>query len=142
MSPPLPSPPARPAAASVRRHPRRPRPAFDPLHFRRLRQAHRRFPATAGWFGSIGLPVLTVTAVVVGLVELLGGLAILRGLPDRASRQSCSRSSPSARPLIAHLDFADQIQLLLFMKNPSIAGGFLVPRSLGAGALSVDGRRG
>ena len=39
--------------------------------------------ATAGWFGSIGLPVPTVTAVVVGLVELLGGLAILVGFQTR-----------------------------------------------------------
>ena len=32
--------------------------------------------ATAGWFGSIGLPMPTVTTVVVGLVELLGGYGV------------------------------------------------------------------
>ena len=41
---------------------------------------------TAGWFGSIGLPLPTVTAVVVGLVELLGGLAILVGFQTRIAR--------------------------------------------------------
>ena len=38
---------------------------------------------TAGYFGSLGLPLPTVTAVVVGLIELLGGLAILVGFQTR-----------------------------------------------------------
>ena len=40
---------------------------------------------TAGYFGSMGLPMPMVTAVVVALVELLGGIAILVGFqPFRA----------------------------------------------------------
>src|SRR5690606_21198375 len=38
---------------------------------------------TAGWFGSIGLPMPTATTIVVGLVELLGGLAVLIGFKTR-----------------------------------------------------------
>ena len=38
---------------------------------------------TAGWFGSIGLPAPTVVAVLVGLLELVGGLAILVGFKTR-----------------------------------------------------------
>ena len=38
---------------------------------------------TAGWFGSIGLPLPTVDAVLVGLLELVGGLAILVGFQTR-----------------------------------------------------------
>ncbi|RUU64235.1 DoxX family protein, partial [Mesorhizobium sp. M7A.T.Ca.TU.009.01.1.2] len=38
---------------------------------------------TAGYFGALGLPLPTVTAIVVGLIELLGGLAILVGLKTR-----------------------------------------------------------
>ncbi|RVB28716.1 DoxX family protein, partial [Mesorhizobium sp. M7A.F.Ca.CA.001.16.1.1] len=38
---------------------------------------------TAGYFGSLGLPLPTVTATVVGLIELLGGLAILVGFKTR-----------------------------------------------------------
>lgn len=38
---------------------------------------------TAGFFGSIGLPMPTATAVIVGLVELGGGLAVLVGFKTR-----------------------------------------------------------
>jgi len=38
---------------------------------------------TAGFFGSLGLPAPTVTAVIVGLIELLGGLSILVGFKTR-----------------------------------------------------------
>ena len=38
---------------------------------------------TAGYFASKGLPLPTVTAVIVGLVELLGGLAVLVGFQTR-----------------------------------------------------------
>ncbi|TGR79426.1 DoxX family protein, partial [Mesorhizobium sp. M2D.F.Ca.ET.223.01.1.1] len=38
---------------------------------------------TAAYFGALGLPVPTVTAVLVGLIELLGGLAILVGFQTR-----------------------------------------------------------
>ena len=96
--------------------------------------------ATAGWFGAIGLPAPTVTAVVVGLVELLGGLAILVGYRTRIAAIVLALFTVGAT-LIAHLDFSDQTQQLFFMKNLSIVGGFLLLAAVGAGALSIDGRR-
>lgn len=96
---------------------------------------------TAGWFASIGLPVPTVTAVVVGLVELIGGLAILVGYQTRIAAIVLAVFTVAAT-LIAHLDFSDQTQQLFFMKNLSITGGFLILAAVGAGALSVDARRG
>ena len=97
--------------------------------------------ATAGWFGSIGLPVPTVTAVVVGLVELLGGLAILVGFQTRLAAIVIALFTIGAT-LVAHLDFADQMQVLMLQKNLSITGGLLVLAIFGAGALSLDARRG
>ena len=38
---------------------------------------------TAAWFGSIGMPLPVVVAVLVGLLELGGGLAILTGFKTR-----------------------------------------------------------
>jgi putative oxidoreductase len=96
---------------------------------------------TAGWFASIGLPVPTVTAVVVGLVELIGGLAVLVGYQTRIAALVLALFTIGAT-LIAHMNFADQTQQLFFMKNLSVVGGFLVLAGVGAGALSVDGRRG
>lgn len=97
--------------------------------------------ATAGWFGSIGLPAPTVTAVVVGLVELVGGLAIAVGYQTRIAAIVIALFTVGAT-LIAHLDFADMTQQLFFMKNLSITGGLLILAAVGAGSLSVDGRRG
>ena len=96
---------------------------------------------TAGWFGSIGLPAPTVVAVVVGLLELVGGLAILVGFKARIAALVLAAFTVGAT-LIAHLDFADQVQQLMFLKNLSITGGLLFVAVFGAGSLSIDGRRG
>ncbi|HEY6630173.1 MAG TPA: DoxX family protein [Rhizobiaceae bacterium] len=95
---------------------------------------------TAGWFASIGLPVPTVTAVVVGLVELVGGIAILVGYQTRLAALVLAAFTIAAT-LIAHTDLADQVQQLFFMKNLAVTGGFLVLAAAGAGALSIDARR-
>lgn len=95
---------------------------------------------TAGWFGSIGLPLPTVTAVVVGLVELLGGLAILVGFKIRIAAILLAVFTLAATA-IAHLDFADQMQVLMLQKNLGLVGGFLLLAAVGAGSISIDGRR-
>lgn len=95
---------------------------------------------TAGWFGSIGLPLPMVTAVVVGLLEFFGGLAILVGFKTRLASVALAIFTLAATA-IAHVDFSDQMQMLLFQKNISITGGLLVLAALGAGALSIDSRR-
>jgi len=95
---------------------------------------------TAGWFGSIGLPFPTAVAVIVGLLELFGGLAILVGFQTRIAAVALALFTIAAT-LIAHLDFSDQVQVLFFQKNLAIAGGLAVLAAVGAGALSIDGRR-
>lgn len=96
---------------------------------------------TAGWFESLGLPMPTVVTVLVGLLELVGGLAILAGFQTRIAALAVAAFTVAAT-LVAHTDFADQMQQLLFMKNLSITGGLLVLAAFGAGAFSVDARRG
>ena len=96
---------------------------------------------TAGYFGSLGLPLPTVTAVVVGLVELLGGLAILVGFQTRIAALVIALFTIGAT-LVAHLDFADGMQVLMLQKNLAITGGLLVLAAAGAGALSIDAKRG
>ena len=39
-----------------------------------------------------------------------------------------------------HLNFADQMESIMFMKNLSIAGGFLMLAAYGPGALALDNR--
>jgi len=96
---------------------------------------------TAGYFGSLGLPMPTATAIIVGLIELLGGLAILVGFQTRIAAWVLAIFTV-ASALVAHTGWADQMQMISFMKNLAVAGGFLVLASSGAGAYSVDARRG
>ena len=95
---------------------------------------------TAGWCASIGLPLPEVTTVVVGLVELVGGIAILVGFQTRIAAIVLGLFTLAATG-IAHLDFADQVQVMFLQKNLAIAGGLFVLAAFGAGALSIDGRR-
>jgi putative oxidoreductase len=96
---------------------------------------------TAGWFGSIGLPMPTATTVLVGLVELLGGLAILVGFKTRLAAIVLAVFTIAATA-IAHLDFSQAGNALMLQKNLGLTGGFLLLAVLGAGAYSIDGRRG
>ena len=64
---------------------------------------------TAAYFGNMGLPVPTVTAVVVGLIELLGGLAILVGFQTRIAAWVLAVFTV-ATALVAHTGWADQIR--------------------------------
>jgi putative oxidoreductase len=96
---------------------------------------------TAGYFGAIGLPAPTATAIVVGLIELLGGLAVLVGFQTRIAAWVLAIFT-IATALVAHTGWADQNQMIHFLKNVAISGGFLLLASSGAGAYSIDAKRG
>jgi putative oxidoreductase len=95
---------------------------------------------TAGYFGSLGLPAPTIVAILVGLLELFGGLAVLVGYQTRIAAIALAVFTIAATA-VAHLDFADQMQVLMLQKNLAIAGGFLALAAFGPGALSLDARR-
>ena len=95
---------------------------------------------TAGYFANYNLPAPTALAVIVGLVELIGGLAILAGFQTRIVAIVLAVFTV-ATALVAHMDWADMNQLIHFQKNLAIAGGFLILAASGAGAYSVDARR-
>jgi len=96
---------------------------------------------TAGWFGSIGLPMPTVTTVIVGLIELLGGLAVLVGFKTRIAAVVLAVFILGATA-VAHLDFSQAGNALMLQKNLGLTGGFLLLAVLGAGAWSIDAKRG
>jgi len=100
---------------------------------------------TAGYIASGGLPMASVLAVVVGLLELLGGIAIAIGLQARGAALALGLFTLAAS-LLFHQFWAvapEQafVQQLMFMKNLSVAGGLFIVAALGAGPLSVDARR-
>lgn len=100
---------------------------------------------TAGYIASGGLPFATALAVIVGLLELVGGLAIAVGFQARWAALALGLFTLAASVLF-HKFWAvpaDQafVQQLMFMKNLSVAGGLFVLAALGAGPVSVDARR-
>lgn len=96
---------------------------------------------TAGYIGSVGLPAGTLLAWLSAIFETLAGIAILIGFQTRIAALLLSLFCIVAA-LLFHFNFADQMQMLLFMKNITIAGGFLALYAAGAGAISVDAKRG
>ncbi len=100
---------------------------------------------TAGYIASGGLPFATALAVIVGLLELFGGLAIAFGFQARWAALALGLFTLAASVLF-HKFWAvpaDQafVQQLMFMKNLSVAGGLFTLAALGAGPVSVDARR-
>jgi putative oxidoreductase len=96
---------------------------------------------TAAYFGMYNLPAPSVLAGVSGLVELIGGLSVLVGYQTRIAAFALAAFCVLTA-LIAHRDWGDINQLIHFQKNLAMAGGFLLLGAHGAGALSVDARRG
>jgi putative oxidoreductase len=100
---------------------------------------------TAGYIASGGLPMASVLAVIVGLLELVGGLAIVVGFQARAAALALGIFTLAASVLF-HKFWAvpaDQafVQQLMFMKNMAVAGGLFFVAAMGAGSLSFDSRR-
>jgi len=95
------------------------------------------YNATAAYMSSVGVPGRLLPAVIA--TELLGSLAIILGWKTRAVALLLAGFSV-VTALIFHNKFADQIQMIMFLKNISIAGGFLLLVANGAGPLSLDRR--
>ena len=74
------------------------------------------------------------------LLEVGGGLAVLLGLFTRWSALLLAGFCVLAA-LLFHLHPDDQMQMISFMKNITIAGGFLILAGAGPGALALDNRR-
>jgi putative oxidoreductase len=72
--------------------------------------------------------------------ETVGALAVALGWKARVVAFLLAGYS-LLTALIFHHDFSDQIQMLMFLKNVSIAGGFLLVLANGAGPISFDARR-
>jgi putative oxidoreductase len=96
------------------------------------------YAATAQYMQSAGVPGGLLPLVIA--VEIAGGLAVLFGFLTRWAALGLAVYTLIAAALF-HAHFADQNQMIHFMKNVTIAGGFLVLAAHGAGAFSIDARR-
>ena len=95
------------------------------------------YEATQGYMESMGAPGALLPLVI--LLEIAGPVAIIAGWKTRwfaaAMAGFCVISA-----LLFHANFADQGEMINFMKNITIAGGFLIIVAFGAGPLSLDAR--
>lgn len=93
------------------------------------------YAGTQAFMEKMGVPGALLPLVI--LTELGGGLAILAGFQTRIVAVLLAGFTLIAG-LIFHYQPADQMQMLLFMKNLSVAGGFLALFAAGPGRFSFD----
>jgi putative oxidoreductase len=95
------------------------------------------YSATAAYMASAGIPGALLPAVIA--TEVLGALAIILGWKTRTVATLLAGFS-LLTALTFHANFGDQTQMIMFLKNVSITGGFLLLIANGAGRYSVDRR--
>lgn len=90
---------------------------------------------TMGYMEAVGLPGILIWPAI--LFEIGLGLSVLLGFKLRlvalAGAGFCVVTA-----VLFHADFADPVQMVMFLKNFSIAGAFLLFFANGAGALALD----
>jgi putative oxidoreductase len=95
------------------------------------------YAGTAAYMASAGVPGALLPAVIA--LEVVGAIAITLGWKTRISALLLGGFTLLSG-VIFHSNFADQIQMIMFMKNVAITGGFLLLVANGAGPLSLDRR--
>lgn len=97
------------------------------------------YSATTAYIAHAGLPVPPLAYAIAVLVELGGGLLLIAGYQARSVALALAVFSLAAAASF-HNNFADQNQMIHFLKNVMMAGGLLQIAAFGAGALSLDHR--
>ena len=101
---------------------------------------------TAGYIASKGLPMPQVLALLAAVVEFVAALMVIVGWRARWGALALIVFTLLASFLFHNFwampEAQQMMQQLLFMKNLSVAGGMFVLAAFGAGALSLDAKRG
>jgi putative oxidoreductase len=95
------------------------------------------FSGTAGYMGSLGLPVPSLVTLIAIIVEIGGGVLMLVGYQTRLVAFGLAIYA-LVTGFIGHFQLADLNQFQHFMKNIAIVGGSLAFVAFGAGAYSLD----
>lgn len=93
------------------------------------------YAGTQQYMEAMGVPGFMLPLVI--LLEFGGGLAILFGFLTRFTALFTAAFTVLTAFLF-HSNFAEGVNQLMFMKNLSIAGGFVVLGLVGPGAYSID----
>jgi putative oxidoreductase len=95
------------------------------------------YAATAAYMSSAGIPGVLLPAVIA--TEVLGAVAVILGWKARIAAFLIAGFSLLAA-IGFHRNLANQMEMIQFLKDVSIAGGFLLLVVNGPGRLSIDRR--
>ena len=90
---------------------------------------------TVGWMEAMGVPGAMLPLAIA--LEVFGGLAIIAGWKTRIFAALLAGFC-LVSAILFHANFEDQVEMIMFMKNVAIAGGFLFLVAHGAGSYSLD----
>lgn len=90
---------------------------------------------TVGYMQSVGLPSILLWPTIA--LEVLGGLAIIVGYKVRYAAIALAGFSVVSA-LLFHNNFADKMQMIMFMKNIAMAGGLLLLATSARTAFSLE----
>ncbi|EHS53555.1 DoxX family protein [Rhizobium sp. PDO1-076] len=109
---------------------------------------------TAGMITGAGLPAATLLAYAAGLFELVAGLFVLVGFQTKLTAWALALFCVFTG-LVFHsgtvaiegwpegaLGWINTLNQIMLMKNITLAGGYILLAIIGAGAYSIDARRG
>ena len=96
------------------------------------------YAGTQGYMEAMGVPGMLLPLVI--LLEVGGGLAIVAGWQTRLVSAVLAAFTLAAAAIF-HNNLSDQVQMIMFMKNIAITGGFILLAVHGAGGYSLDERR-
>ena len=95
--------------------------------------------ATQGYIAAMGLPAPVAAYFVALIVELVGSVLLIGGFQVRIVAAGLAVFTLLTAVLF-HDNFADQNQMIHFLKNFAILGGLLQVVAYGAGRFSLDHR--
>jgi putative oxidoreductase len=109
---------------------------------------------TAGMISGAGLPAADLLAYAAGLYELVAGLFILVGFQTKVTAWTVALFCVFTG-LVFHtgtvaiegwpegaLGWINTLNQIMMMKNITLAGAYILLATVGAGAISIDARRG
>jgi putative oxidoreductase len=95
------------------------------------------YAGAAAYMAAKGVPGALLPLVIA--TEVLGAILIIVGWQTRIVAFVMAGFTLLAA-LLFHNQFSDQVQMVMFLKNVSIAGAFLLLVANGAGPISLDAR--
>ena len=95
------------------------------------------YAGTQGYMEAMGVPGALLPLAIA--LEVLGGLAIILGWQTKIASVALAGFCVVSAVMF-HNDFSNQAEMSSFMKNVTIAGGFLLLVAHGPGAYALDNR--